>query len=177
LAGRLSAHLSVAALKDRAHGVAWLRHAGEIDGGLGRAGLRLRGGGAAVALEVRTDTLGLILFDGARMRLAGDADGLECVENRPALYFQFACQIVDSNFVHPSLFASLCAPLAGHTSLVRSGSGVVSIMAEFRVFAANSVDVCERPDHAAICPSCENCADPEVTMEAAVKLTDPLIAN
>jgi hypothetical protein len=100
--------LGVAALEDGAHGVAGLGHSGKVDGGLVCAGLRLRGGGAAVALEVRTDTLGLILFDGARVRLAGDADGLERIENGPALYFQFACQIVDSNFAHPSL---LCFPL------------------------------------------------------------------
>jgi hypothetical protein len=38
------------------------------------------------------------------VRLAADPDGLERVEDGPAFYFQFACQIVDSNFAHPSLY-------------------------------------------------------------------------
>ncbi len=44
------------------------------------------------------------------MGLSCDADRFERVQNWPALYFQFPCQIVDSNFAHPSLFVLLpCA--------------------------------------------------------------------
>ena len=37
----------------------------------------------------------------------GHADRRQRIQNGLALYFQFPCQIVDSNFAHPSLFASL----------------------------------------------------------------------
>jgi hypothetical protein len=38
------------------------------------------------------------------MGLSGHADCFERVQDWPALDFQFPCQIVDSNFAHPSLF-------------------------------------------------------------------------
>jgi hypothetical protein len=83
------------------------------------------------------------------VRLAGDANCLERIENGPAFYFKFACQIVDSNFAHPSLLVFPLCALASHTSLDRSGSAVMSIMAEIHQFAANSVDDCERAAHEA----------------------------
>jgi hypothetical protein len=44
----------------------------------------------------------------------------EDIQYCPALHFQFACQIVDSNFAHPSLFLDLpYALLALHISLTR----------------------------------------------------------
>jgi hypothetical protein len=61
---------------------------------------------AAITAEVGAHALCLVLIDGTGVGLAGDADSLERIENRPALDFQFACQIVDSNFVHPSLLSS-----------------------------------------------------------------------
>jgi hypothetical protein len=50
------------------------------------------------------------------MGLSGHADCFKRVEDWPALDFQFSCQIVDSNFAHPSLFGSL--RLAVHISLM-----------------------------------------------------------
>jgi hypothetical protein len=61
--------------------------------------------------------------------LFGHAYGCQCVENRPTFHFQLTCQIVDSNFVHPSLFASP-ARLAVHISLIEVGLCVASIISE-----------------------------------------------
>ena len=58
-------------------------------------------------MGIRPWLVGLIGLDGAGVRLSSDANGFERIQNRPALYFQFSRQIVDSNFTHPSLFASL----------------------------------------------------------------------
>jgi hypothetical protein len=70
--------------------------------------LRLACARAAVStVEVAAHLLCLIGLDGAGVRLSCDTDRFQRIENRPALYFQFSCQIVDSNFAHPSLFASL----------------------------------------------------------------------
>jgi len=55
------------------------------------------------------DPFGLVGFDGAGVGLSGHADCFERVQDWPALDFQFPCQIVDSNFAHPSLFTSLRA--------------------------------------------------------------------
>jgi hypothetical protein len=64
----------------------------------------------AAVLEVLPDPLGLVVFDGAGVGLSGHANCFKRVQNWPALYFQFPCQIVDSNFAHPSLFVLLpCA--------------------------------------------------------------------
>ena len=61
---------------------------------------------ARSAGEVTADLLRLVDFDRAGVRLLfGDANRRERVQNGLALYFQFACQIVDSNFAHPSLFS------------------------------------------------------------------------
>jgi hypothetical protein len=62
---------------------------------------------AATAFEVVPYPFGLVGFDGTGMGFSSDADRLKRVEDWPAFYFQFTCQIVDSNFAHPSLFASL----------------------------------------------------------------------
>ena len=72
----------------------------------GRSG---RGAALAAVFEVVPDPLGLVGFDGAGVGLSGHADCFERVQDWPALDFQFSCQIVDSNFAHPSLFGSLCA--------------------------------------------------------------------
>jgi hypothetical protein len=49
----------------------------------------------------------LIRFNGAGMGLAGHANCFKRIQNRTALHFQFACQIVDSYFAHPSLFLGI----------------------------------------------------------------------
>jgi hypothetical protein len=65
--------------------------------------------GAAAVLEVVAHPVCLVVVDGAGMGLSADANGLERIEDGPAFDFQFSCQIVDSNFVHPSLCTSVCA--------------------------------------------------------------------
>jgi hypothetical protein len=103
----LGCSLSLLALKDGLEGVAWLGDFGEIKL---RLDLRLRPAcarAAASTVEVVAHLLGLIGLDRAGVRLSSNADRFKRIENRPALYFQFSCQIVDSNFAHPSLFASL----------------------------------------------------------------------
>jgi hypothetical protein len=102
----LCALLGLLALEDRAHRVAGLGDAGKVEAGFGFCGSGPCGRAAAVAAEVSADAVCLVFVDGTGVRLAGDADGLERIENGPALDFQFTCQIVDSNFVHPSLLSS-----------------------------------------------------------------------
>ena len=68
------------------------------------------------------------------MGLSRHANCFERVQNRPALYFQFSCQIVNSNFAHPSLFACP-ARLAVHSSLIVAGVFIVSALTGFRDFA------------------------------------------
>ncbi len=94
-------------LENRAHRVPGLRGIRQIE--LRPVVRRLAPGRdpGPIALEVRTHTRGLILVNRGGVRLAGDANRLQRIENRPALHFQFACQIVDSNFGHPSL----CLPV------------------------------------------------------------------
>ena len=103
----LDGGLCLLALEDRLERIAWLRYFREVELGLcigGRSGCT---DAAASAVEIVADPLGLVGLDGAGVRLPGNADGFEGIQNRPALYFQFSCQIVNSNFAHPSLFASL----------------------------------------------------------------------
>jgi hypothetical protein len=57
--------------------------------------------------EITTYLLGLIFLDRAGVRLPGHAQGLQRIQNRPALHFEFSCKIIDANFAHPSLFISL----------------------------------------------------------------------
>ena len=57
------------------------------------------------ASQICAYLLRLIDFDGAGVCFfLRDANRGKSVQNGLALYFQFACQIVDSNFAHPSLF-------------------------------------------------------------------------
>ncbi len=94
------------ALENRLQRVAGLGHLGEVELRL-RLGSGLARSCAAVSAEVLAYLLCLVGLDGAGVGLSGHANCFECVQNGPALYFQFSCQIVDSNFAHPSLFASL----------------------------------------------------------------------
>lgn len=74
-----------------------------LPSGLGRSGRGL----CSAALEVRAHTFGLIGLQGAGMRLfLGHADFRQRIQNRLALYFQLARQIVNSNFTHPPLSPS-----------------------------------------------------------------------
>jgi hypothetical protein len=106
LRGKAGSGFGVAALKDGADGVSGLGDVAEVDRGFRAAlGAGLRGASAGV-VEVLAYALGLVLFDGTGMGLPADADGFERVKDGSALYFQLSCQIVDSYFAHPSLFAS-----------------------------------------------------------------------
>jgi hypothetical protein len=98
--------LGLLALQDGAESVAGLGDLGQVEGGPGFGGGFGRGA-AAIAAEVGANAFRLVFVDGAGVRFAGHTDGFERIEDGPALNFQFSCQIVDSNFVHPSLFVSL----------------------------------------------------------------------
>jgi hypothetical protein len=99
--------LSLLALEDGLEGVAGLGDLGEVKLRLDLSRLSACARGAASTIEVAAHLFGLIGLDGAGVRLSCNPDRLKRIENRPALYFQFSCQIVNSNFAHPSLFASL----------------------------------------------------------------------
>jgi hypothetical protein len=59
---------------------------------------------AAATLQIGAHTLGFIAFQRTRMGLLfGDAHGCESIQDFPALDFQLARQIIDSNFTHPPL--------------------------------------------------------------------------
>lgn len=103
----LGGGLSLLALEDGLERVAGLGDLGEIKLRLDLGLLPACARGAASTVEVAAHLLGLIGLDRAGVRLPSNADRFKRIENRPALYFQFSCQIVDSNFAHPSLFASL----------------------------------------------------------------------
>jgi hypothetical protein len=106
---RFGCGLGLLALKDGFKRIAGLGDLGEVELRF-VVGRRLsRSAALAAVLEVLPDPFGLVGFDGAGMGLSGHADCFERVQNWPALHFQFPCQIVDSNFAHPSLFGSLRA--------------------------------------------------------------------
>ncbi len=93
--------------------VARLGDSGEVDLGLDLAGQGTRsslGGtgsvlrGIRLYVEVLTHFDCLIRLNGAGMRLfLNNADLRQEVEDFPALDFQFPCQIVDADLIHPSL--------------------------------------------------------------------------
>jgi hypothetical protein len=99
--------LGLFALEDGLEGIAGLGDLGEIELRLAVDLLPGRGAAFAAVLEVFSDLFGLVGFDGTGVGLSRHADCFERVQNWPALYFQFPRQIVNSNFAHPSLFASL----------------------------------------------------------------------
>jgi hypothetical protein len=103
----LGGGVSLLTLENGLERVAGLRHLGEIKLRLDLGGLPAGAGAAIAAVEIAAHLLRLIGLDGAGVRLSRNADRFKRIENRPALYFQFSCQIVNSNFAHPSLFASL----------------------------------------------------------------------
>jgi hypothetical protein len=103
----LHSSLSLFPLEDGLQGVARLGHLGEVELRLGLRSLSARTCTPVSTVEIVAHLFGLVGFNGAGMRLPSNPDRLQSVQNWPALYFQFPCQIVDSNFAHPSLFTSL----------------------------------------------------------------------
>jgi len=72
------------------------------------------------AAHIAANFIGFIELDGARVCLLFcDANCGKSIQDLFTLHFQFACQIVDSNFAHPSLFSlssrpsCSCWPLCG----------------------------------------------------------------
>jgi len=117
--------LRLLALKDRLQSIARLRDMRQIELRLGFRGRPCWGTTAAPVLEIPAHFFGLIGLNGTGVRLAlGHANRCQSVQNGPALDFQLSCEIVDSNFGHPSLCLSLCqhspARSALHISLIRS---------------------------------------------------------
>ncbi len=95
------------AVAARAH-VAGLGHLRPVDLWLLpiAAGALLHSALPGFPLQVSAHTLGLIALERTGMGLLfGYADRRQSVQDFPALDFQFARQIVDSNFTHPPLFA------------------------------------------------------------------------
>ena len=92
------------ALEDGFKGVAGFGDLGEVKLRPVVGRLPACGAASAAVPEVLPDPFGLVGFDGAGVGLSGHADCFERVQDWPALDFQFPCQIVDSNFAHPSLF-------------------------------------------------------------------------
>jgi hypothetical protein len=130
--GGFGGGLSLFALEDGFERVAGLGDLGEVEPGRRFHAGPGRRGGAAATMDVAAHLLGFILFDGTGVRLfLGDADRCQRVQNGLALDFQFPCQIVDSNFAHPSLFR-FPAPLAVHISLIEVEVVVVCIIPETR---------------------------------------------
>jgi hypothetical protein len=105
--GGLCGGFGLLALEDGFEGVAGFGDLGEVELRLALDGGPARRAALAAILEILPDPFGLVGFDGAGVGLSGYADCFERIQNRPAFDFQFPCQIVDSNFAHPSLFASL----------------------------------------------------------------------
>lgn len=116
----LGSSLGLLTLEDRLERIARLGDLGEVDLRLDVGLWLTRARGAVSTVEVVAYFLSLIGLDRAGVRLSSNADRFKRIENRPALYFQFSCQIIDSNFAHPSLFA-FPAPLAVHISLIEVG--------------------------------------------------------
>jgi hypothetical protein len=71
-------------------------------------------------LELRANLVSFVLFDRTRVRLAfAQTEFREHVKNLPALDFQLAREIVNSNLAHPPLFRLCCPkPLVAHSYLM-----------------------------------------------------------
>ena len=133
--------LSLLALEDSLQGVARLGDLGEVKLRLRIHRLPARTTTASAVFEVVPNSFGLIGFNRAGVGLSRYANRFERVQNRPALYFQFSCQIVNSNFAHPSLFACP-ARLAVHSSLIVAGVFIVSAITGFRESATQGMLWC-----------------------------------
>lgn len=102
--------LSLLALHNRLQRIARLRDVRQVEARL-RLSLRARSAAAAPPiLQIPANLLRLICLDRARVGLRlRHANSRQRVQNGPALYLKLSCQIIDSNFVHPSLFLPLRA--------------------------------------------------------------------
>ena len=100
--------LRLLAFQDRLCRVTWLRSLRKIKLRTSLDLRPVRATRADGAAEIAAHLLGLILFDGTGVGLAANAQRLQCIQNRPALYFKFPCKIINANFAHPSLFISPC---------------------------------------------------------------------
>jgi hypothetical protein len=132
--GGFGGGLCMFALEDSLQGVARLGDLGEVKLRLCINRLAVRTAASSAVFEVIPNSFGLIGFNRAGVGLSRHTNRFERVQNRPALYFQFSCQIVNSNFAHPSLFACP-ARLAVHSSLIVAGVFIVSAITGFREFA------------------------------------------
>jgi hypothetical protein len=107
--------------QDRLQSVTGLGDMGEVERSLRLHWRLARRAAAAPVLEVVAHLLRFTGFDGAGVRLLlSHANCRQSVQNGPALDFKFPCEIIDSNFAHPSLFISP-ARLAVHVSLIEVG--------------------------------------------------------
>ena len=68
-------------------------------------------------LELPANLVSFVVFDRTRVRLAfAQTEFREHVKNLPALDFQLAREIVNSNLAHPPLFRLCCPkPLVAHS--------------------------------------------------------------
>lgn len=71
-------------------------------------------------LELRANLVSFVPFDRTRVCLAfAQTEFREDVKNLPALDFQLAREIVNSNLAHPPLFRMCCPkPLVAHSYLM-----------------------------------------------------------
>jgi hypothetical protein len=93
--------LSLLALEDGLERIARLGDIREIEGRLVFLCGPVGTGRTCAAAQITAHLLGLVLLDGARMRLLlGDADRSQSVQDGLALDFQFPRKIVDANFAH-----------------------------------------------------------------------------
>jgi hypothetical protein len=95
--------LGALALQNGAQRIARLGDMRQVEFRLG-FGSGARTSTAATRLEVVAYSFGLVGVDRTGVRLSGHANRFQRIQNRLALYFQFSCQIVNSNLGHPSLF-------------------------------------------------------------------------
>ncbi len=134
--------LGLLALEDGLERIAGFGHLGEVELRLGVDRLPGRSAALAAVLEVLPDLFGLVGFDGTGVGLSGHADCFERVQDWPALDFQFPCQIVDSNFAHPSLFVLLPCALSCSYQPHGGSISIVSVTPEIAEFATQGTLCC-----------------------------------
>jgi len=116
------------------HHVPGLGNVGKIDfrsNRLGCARRRTVTGGARSMLELRANLVSFVVFDRTRVCLAfTQTEFREHIEDLPALDFQLAREIVNSNLAHPPLFRMCCPkPLVAHSYLMALEVCVTTIIA------------------------------------------------
>ena len=118
--------LSLPALQNRLQRVAGLRHMRQVERRLRLNGRLARSAARRPVVEVAAHLFGLVGLDGTGVRLSlRHANRRQSVQNGPALDFKLPCEIVDSNFAHPSLclpYASIPCALSCSYQPHRSGN-------------------------------------------------------